>query len=108
MSVDGPDDAPATLLQAFLTDDPRRVAGCRKGGGGVEPGGLSAGEVIRMIKPGYLRMLDWSVGHEKSVVAIAVGLLLAAGVAFPFLGTAFVPVMQEGAVTPQIIRVPIF
>lgn len=62
--------------------------------------------VIRMIKPGYLRMLDWSVGHEKSVVAIAVGLLLAAGVAFPFLGTAFVPVMQEGSVTPQIVRVP--
>jgi cobalt-zinc-cadmium resistance protein CzcA len=59
-----------------------------------------------MIKPGYLRMLDWSVGHEKSVVAIAVGLLLAAGVAFPFLGTAFVPVMQEGSVTPQIVRVP--
>jgi cobalt-zinc-cadmium resistance protein CzcA len=62
--------------------------------------------VIRMIKPGYLRMLDWSVGHEKSVVAIAVGLLLAAGAAFPFLGTAFVPVMQEGSVTPQIVRVP--
>ncbi|MCE2945762.1 MAG: efflux RND transporter permease subunit [bacterium] len=62
--------------------------------------------VIRMIKPGYLRLLDWSVGHEKTVVAIAVALLVAAGAAFPFLGTAFVPVMQEGSVTPQIIRVP--
>ena len=62
--------------------------------------------VIRMIKPGYLRMLDWSIAHEKSVVAIAIGMLVAAGAAFPFLGTAFVPVMQEGSVTPQIIRVP--
>jgi heavy metal efflux system protein len=62
--------------------------------------------VIRMIKPGYLRLLNWSLTHEKSVIAIAIGMLIAAGAAFPFLGTAFVPVMQEGSVTPQIIRVP--
>ncbi len=62
--------------------------------------------VIRLIKPGYLRTLRWAIGNDKAVVGIAVGLLAAAGAAFPFLGTAFVPVMQEGSVTPQIIRVP--
>jgi heavy metal efflux system protein len=62
--------------------------------------------LIRLIKPGYLRVLDWSVDHVKAVVGVAILLLVAAGAAFPFLGTAFVPVMQEGSVTPQIIRVP--
>ena len=62
--------------------------------------------VIRMIKPGYLRLLNWSISHEKTVVAGAVALLVAAGAAFPYLGSSFVPVMQEGSVTPQIVRVP--
>jgi len=62
--------------------------------------------VLRLIKPGYLRLLAWSIAHEKTVVAVAVGLLIAAGAAFPYLGTSFLPVMQEGSVTPQTVRVP--
>jgi len=62
--------------------------------------------VLRLIKPGYLRLLGWSIAHEKTVVAVAVGLLIAAGAAFPYLGTSFLPVMQEGSVTPQTVRVP--
>ena len=62
--------------------------------------------VVRGLRPLYMRALDWSLGHERSVVAIAVGLLVAAGAAFPFLGTAFVPVMQEGSITPAIVRTP--
>jgi len=62
--------------------------------------------VIRRLRPRYLRALEWSLGHERAVVAFAVALLLAAAAAFPFLGTAFVPVMQEGSVTPAIVRAP--
>jgi cobalt-zinc-cadmium resistance protein CzcA len=62
--------------------------------------------LVRKIKPAYLRLLLWALDNRRKVLAGTLGLLVAAIAAFPLLGTTFVPVMQEGAVTPQLIRAP--
>ena len=62
--------------------------------------------LIRWMKARYLRMLGWTLGHDRKTITIAL-----AGFAFtlalvPFLGTAFIPEMKEGSVVPGINRVP--
>jgi cobalt-zinc-cadmium resistance protein CzcA len=62
--------------------------------------------VLRMIRRPYNAALRWSLDNGKKVVLGAVALLVAAGAAIPMLGTAFIPTMQEGSLTPVIVRVP--
>ncbi len=62
--------------------------------------------LLRKLKRPYLKMLDFCVGNPKKVVIASVGALLASLALVPFLGTAFIPTMQEGSVTPVIVRVP--
>ena len=62
--------------------------------------------LLAKIKPPYLKMLNWSLAHPKKVVLGAVGGLVGSLLLVPFLGTAFIPIMQEGAITPVIVRVP--
>ncbi|MFZ5467282.1 MAG: efflux RND transporter permease subunit [Pseudomonadota bacterium] len=62
--------------------------------------------VIALLKRPYLRLLNWSLGHERTVMGAA-GALLAVTVAlFGLLGTAFIPEMKEGSIVPGINRVP--
>jgi len=58
------------------------------------------------LKRRYLRLLDLSLVHRKKTVGTALVLLAAALALFPFLGKSFMPTMKEGALTPQINRVP--
>ncbi|MEK9952115.1 MAG: CusA/CzcA family heavy metal efflux RND transporter [Curvibacter sp.] len=62
--------------------------------------------VIAVLKGAYLRLLDRALGRQKATLAAAVGLLLFSLALFPFLGKSFMPTMKEGALTPQINRVP--
>ncbi len=62
--------------------------------------------LLRKLKKPYLKMLDWCVANGKKVVVAAVTALAASLAVVPFLGTAFIPTMQEGSVTPVIVRVP--
>jgi cobalt-zinc-cadmium resistance protein CzcA len=62
--------------------------------------------LLRMLKRPYLKMLDFCVANPRKVVAASVGALAASAALVPFLGTAFIPTMQEGSVTPVIVRVP--
>jgi cobalt-zinc-cadmium resistance protein CzcA len=62
--------------------------------------------LLRKMKAPYVKALDWSMTHPRKVLAAA---LIAMGTSFalvPFLGTAFIPTMQEGSITPVIVRVP--
>jgi heavy metal efflux system protein len=62
--------------------------------------------VLRWAKRTYLPVLRWALGH-RSVVLTATGLMLAASIAlFPFLGTEFVPILNEGTMAPLTIRLP--
>ncbi|MFZ5567423.1 MAG: efflux RND transporter permease subunit [Pseudomonadota bacterium] len=62
--------------------------------------------VIAVLKGAYLKLLDRALGNRKATLAAAVGLLLFSLALFPFLGKSFMPTMKEGALTPQINRVP--
>ena len=62
--------------------------------------------LLRNLKAPYLRALDWSLANPRKVVLGAAGGLIASLALLPFLGTAFIPVMQEGSITPVIVRVP--
>ncbi|MEW5792341.1 MAG: efflux RND transporter permease subunit [Pseudomonadota bacterium] len=61
--------------------------------------------VIAFVKRPYLKLLDWALRRDKTVVAGAVVLLFVSVSLFPFLGKSFIPTMNEGALTPQINRV---
>jgi cobalt-zinc-cadmium resistance protein CzcA len=62
--------------------------------------------LIRTIKAPYLRLLDRALANEKKTVGAAVLLFLATLAVFPFLGTAFIPEMKEGSISPAMDRVP--
>ena len=62
--------------------------------------------LLRVLKRPYLRLLDVCLNDGKKVLAAALLLLLAAIASVPLLGTSFIPTMQEGSLTPVIVRVP--
>ncbi|MCB9757008.1 MAG: efflux RND transporter permease subunit [Candidatus Omnitrophica bacterium] len=62
--------------------------------------------ILRKAKRVYLPMLAKAMKNKASVVVISVGLFLGSLALFPFLGTEFIPILDEGSLTPQIIRLP--
>ena len=64
--------------------------------------GESRPEVDRQL----LALLDLATLRQRGTLAVAVGVLLGSLALFPLLGKSFMPVMKEGALTPQINRVP--
>ena len=62
--------------------------------------------LIRTIKTPYLRLLDRALANEKKTIGAAVVLFVATVAVFPFLGTAFIPEMKEGSISPAMDRVP--
>lgn len=62
--------------------------------------------IMREIKRLYLPVLRWALGHRKKVLGAAVTLLAASLTLVPFLGTEFIPSLFEGAITPQVLRLP--
>ncbi len=62
--------------------------------------------ILGRIKRVYLPVLRWALGHRSQVVAIAGVLFLGSLSLVPFLGTEFIPMLYEGAITPQVLRLP--
>jgi cobalt-zinc-cadmium resistance protein CzcA len=62
--------------------------------------------ILRWVKRIYLPGLLWVLHHKITVVAMSVILLLTSLALFPFLGTEFIPSLDEGSLTPQVIRLP--
>ena len=62
--------------------------------------------LIAFLKRRYTPLLDAALGLPWVTVAAAMALLAAAVGLFPLLGKSFMPIMKEGALTPQINRVP--
>ena len=62
--------------------------------------------ILRLTKKAYLPMLHKALKKKIFVVVITVGLFFASLALFPFLGTEFIPILDEGSLTPQIIRLP--
>jgi heavy metal efflux system protein len=64
------------------------------------------GWLMENAKRVYLPALVWALGHRRTVLFIASSLLLISLSVFPFLGGEFIPILNEGALTPQVIRPP--
>ena len=62
--------------------------------------------LLRWIKRAYLPALGWALGHRRMVLGLALVLLAASLALFPFLGGEFIPILNEGSVSPQTIRLP--
>ena len=71
-----------------------------KGGSGEDT------RIIAYLKTRYLRLLDQATLQSRLTLAVSVVLLLGSLALFPLLGKSFMPIMKEGALTPQINRVP--
>ena len=62
--------------------------------------------IVRGAKGLYAPALRWALANGTVVLSLAVGLLLCSLALFPFLGSEFIPILNEGAVAPQTIRLP--
>ncbi|MFY9268964.1 MAG: CusA/CzcA family heavy metal efflux RND transporter [Candidatus Manganitrophaceae bacterium] len=62
--------------------------------------------LVALVKKPYLRLLGWALQNGKKVVFGTLCLFIGSLGIIPLLGTSFIPIMQEGSITPQIIRVP--
>ncbi|NDG34420.1 MAG: efflux RND transporter permease subunit, partial [Betaproteobacteria bacterium] len=62
--------------------------------------------LIALLKNRYLGLLDRSLANRRLTIITALLLLLGSLALFPWLGKSFMPTMKEGALTPQINRVP--
>ncbi|MES1241221.1 MAG: CusA/CzcA family heavy metal efflux RND transporter [Acidobacteriota bacterium] len=62
--------------------------------------------LFRQAKRAYFPLLDKAVHRRKYTVAAAVAVFLVSLAIVPFLGTEFIPRLDEGAIAMQIWRVP--
>ncbi len=62
--------------------------------------------LIRWAKRAYLPALKWALRHRRAILLGAVALLGASLLLVPFLGSEFIPILNEGSLAPQTIRLP--
>jgi heavy metal efflux system protein len=62
--------------------------------------------LVALLRGPYERALTWALQNKIKSVAAVVVLFIASLCLFPFLGTAFIPEMQEGTLGPNADRVP--
>jgi len=62
--------------------------------------------LVRWLKRGYLPLLAWSLGHKKTVVTVALALLVGSLALFPLLGKEFMPQLQEGSIMWRVTSIP--
>ena len=62
--------------------------------------------LIAKMKGPYVRGLHWALANERKTVIGALAAFAGALLLVPFLGTAFIPEMREGSISPALDRVP--
>jgi len=62
--------------------------------------------LLRAVKKIYLPSLHWVLKHKKKTVLVAFAFLIGSLFIFQYLGTEFIPSLDEGSLTPQVIRLP--
>jgi cobalt-zinc-cadmium resistance protein CzcA len=61
---------------------------------------------VRLLKAPYLVMLRWATHNERKTIGVALAAFAGSIMLFGYLGTSFIPEMQEGTVSPNMDRVP--
>ena len=72
----------------------------------LKSGGEEDNWALRSVKRWYLPALRWSIARPKIVLIAATAVLTLSLLLVPFLGTEFIPMLFEGAITPQVLRLP--
>ena len=62
--------------------------------------------LVRLLKKPYLFLLKWATSHVKTTVFVAAVLFAATMSLTPYLGTSFMPELNEGTISPNMDRVP--
>lgn len=62
--------------------------------------------LMKPLARSYRKTLRWAQGHRRLVVASAVGLFVLALIMVPFLGTEFVPELEEGTLNIRVTLAP--
>ena len=58
------------------------------------------------MKQRYLPVLRWTLRHRGTVLAGSAVMVLLSLAIVPFIGREFIPILEEGALTPQVVRLP--
>ena len=58
------------------------------------------------MKQSYAPLLHWTLRHRSHVIIGSTLLVLASLFLLPRVGREFIPILEEGALTPQIVRLP--
>ena len=62
--------------------------------------------LTRWMKARYQPVLRWTLDHRVPVLLGSTAVVLASLTLLPFVGREFIPILEEGALTPQIVRLP--
>jgi len=62
--------------------------------------------LTRWMKRRYLPMLTWTLQHRGLVLSFSTALVLCSLALVPYVGREFIPLLEEGALTPQVVRLP--
>ncbi|MGQ2966101.1 efflux RND transporter permease subunit [Methylophilus sp.] len=72
----------------------------------LKPGSEKEPWLIRNCKPAYLRGLQWSLAHQKIIVALTTLAFIASLILLPFLGKEFMPNLQEQDILFRVTNIP--
>ena len=61
---------------------------------------------VRRLNSGYVRLLDHFLAHPRRALLTSLGLLVAALALVPFVGTEFMPPLDEGSIAINVVRLP--
>ena len=62
--------------------------------------------LTRWMKLRYLPMLTWTLQHRSLVLSSSTAIVLCSLALVPFVGREFIPLLAEGALTPQVVKLP--
>lgn len=62
--------------------------------------------IMEWLRVKYEWALDYTLGHKKVVFGVAIGLFVLSLLALPFLGTEFLPELDEGSILVEQVRLP--
>ena len=62
--------------------------------------------LTRWMKAQYQPVLRWTLDHRAAVLLSSTAIVLASLSLLPSVGREFIPILEEGALTPQIVRLP--
>jgi len=72
----------------------------------LRPSGHHESFLFRIIRPAYTTALEWAFAWRRLLLGGAVFLFVVSLAAFPFLGTEFVPTLEEGSIMYRITNIP--